>query len=445
MSYPFQSAPAEQALSPVSVCGIEVSRDPGGRFSLNDLHRASGGEDRHRPSYWLHLDQTKGLIEEIRKPLNCSVAGIPLTERINDLEPVVTVRGFGVQGTFVVRELVYGYAMWISPAFHLAVIRTFDALVTGQPWSPPGRGQAELFGPVIDPAKLASAFGQFLRLGKLGGLDTEAARQVADRETRRLLGVSPLAVLGMTTPVPIPAPANEPVYTVVEPEPGPEVLPMTELLHRRGETLTARTVHATMARIGLLERRTLEVAGQPARIYPVLVGDGLRYGANVRGKASYLTTHPAYYPGLFPELLARVVEAQVGESAAAARALAGKTLDQMSPRQREVYKASGLAEERRIQKRLDQRVTRQEAALAALAQGESWTQITTRLNLDHYFTREERGLLRRGYPPIEILEPGEPGELPASLTVKPGELPASLTVKPGDNLMPFDEWLKTRH
>ena len=440
MSYPFQSAHAEQALSPVSVAGVVVNRDPVGRFSLNDLHRASGGEKRHQPSDWLRLDQTKGLIEELKIP----IPGIP---GVKEIQPVKSVPGAPATGggTYVVRELVYGYAMWISPAFHLAVIRTFDALVTGQPWSPPGRRQAELFGPVIDPGKLVSAFGQFLRLGKLGGLDTEAARQVADRETRRLLGVSPLAVLGMTTPVPIPAPANEPVYTVVEPEPGPEVLPMTELLHRRGETLTARTVHATMARIGLLERRTLEVAGQPARIYPVLVGDGLRYGANVRGKASYLTTHPAYYPGLFPELLARVVEAQVGESAAAARALAGKTLDQMSPRQREVYKASGLAEERRIQKRLDQRVTRQEAALAALAQGESWTQITTRLNLDHYFTREERGLLRRGYPPIEILEPGEPGELPASLTVKPGELPASLTVKPGDNLMPFDEWLKTRH
>lgn len=438
MSYPFQSAPADHALSPVSVCGIEVSRDPGGRFSLNDLHRASGGESRHKPSNWLQLDQTQALVEEIRKPLNLGDAGIPASPKNNHLDPVVTVRGgIGQQGTFVVRELVYGYAMWISPAFHLAVIRTFDALVTGQPLSPPGRVQAELFGPVIDPGKLASAFGQFLRLGKLGGLDTEAARQVADRETQRLLGISPLAILGMTTPVPIPAPANEPVYTVVEPEPGPEVLPMTELLHRRGETLTARTVHATMARIGLLERRTLEVAGQPARIYPVLVGDGLRYGANVRGKASYLTTHPAYYPDLFSELLARIVEAQVGESAAAARALAGKTLDQMSPRQREVYKASGLAEERRIQKRLDQRVARQEAALAALAQGESWTQITTRLNLDHYFTREERGLLRRGYPPIEILEPGEPGE--------PSGLPASLTVKPGDNLMPFDEWLKTRH
>jgi len=429
MSFPFQSAPAERALSPVSVCGVEVSRDHAGRFSLNDLHRASGGESRHRPNYWLGLEQTQALVEEIRKPLNVGDAGNPASPKYNHLDPVVTLKGGkGQQGTYVVRELVYGYAMWISPSFHLTVIRTFDALATGQPWSPPGRAQGELFGPVLDPAKLTNTFGQFLRLGKLGGLDAEAARQVADRETRRLLGVSPLAVLGVAIP------ANEPIYAVVDPEPGPEVLAMTELLHRRGEALTAREVHAALERLGLLERRTLEVAGRPSRIYPVLIGDGLRYGANVKAKASYLTSCPMYYPTMFPELLARIAEANVVEAAVDPQAWTGKSIDQMSKRQRVVYKASGLAEARKEQKRLDQRVARQEAALEALKCGELWSRVSTRLNLNYYFTAEERDLLRRGQGPIEVLEPGAPGELPESLQVKPGEV-----------LLSYSDWLKTRH
>lgn len=97
------------------VGGVPIRQDAAGRFSLNDLHRAAGGEKRHGPSYWLANAQTRALIAEL------SDTGIPVS----------TSRG-GVaddQGTYVVRELVYAYAMWISPRFSLQVIRAYDAMV----------------------------------------------------------------------------------------------------------------------------------------------------------------------------------------------------------------------------------------------------------------------------------------------------------------------------
>ena len=116
----------------ITIGEISIRQDANGRYSLNDLHKASGGELRYRPNYWLENQQTKDLIAELSKPLNLGDAQNRASPEINSLLPVVTMKGGkGKQGTYVVRELVYAYAMWISAAFHLKVIRTFDAVMTG--------------------------------------------------------------------------------------------------------------------------------------------------------------------------------------------------------------------------------------------------------------------------------------------------------------------------
>jgi phage antirepressor YoqD-like protein len=99
----------------ITIADIAIRQDVRGRFSLNDLHRAAGGQERHRPSRWAENQQTVELAAEIDAE---GKAGIPA---------LVLVHGGAAPGTFVVRELVYSYAMWISPAFHLQVIRSFDA------------------------------------------------------------------------------------------------------------------------------------------------------------------------------------------------------------------------------------------------------------------------------------------------------------------------------
>lgn len=90
----------------ISVANVSV-RQFDNLYSLNDLHKASGGEPRHKPSNWLANKQTSDLIAEIE------IAGIPAIQKKQGL------------GTFVCKELVVHYGMWISPAFSLKVIRAF--------------------------------------------------------------------------------------------------------------------------------------------------------------------------------------------------------------------------------------------------------------------------------------------------------------------------------
>jgi hypothetical protein len=105
------------------VSNTPIRQDAEDRFCLNDLHQASGGTLKHKPANFLRLDSTNELVEEIN--------------RCSEMRNAINVKQGGTnQGTFVVKELVYAYAMWISAKFHLQVIRAYDALVTSSPAQP---------------------------------------------------------------------------------------------------------------------------------------------------------------------------------------------------------------------------------------------------------------------------------------------------------------------
>lgn len=98
------------------VDNLTIRQDSEGRYNLADLHKAAGGIHKQKSHFWLLLDKTEELIKSLKSG-NL------------DFKPV-EVRAGRYGGTYVCKELVYDYAMWISPEFKLKVIRAFDTLQT---------------------------------------------------------------------------------------------------------------------------------------------------------------------------------------------------------------------------------------------------------------------------------------------------------------------------
>ncbi|HDR1241587.1 TPA: KilA-N domain-containing protein [Pasteurella multocida] len=95
-------------------------------YSLNDLHKASGNDPKHRPSLFARNEQTRELVEQINIENNRS------TKVIFALKSIRGGSDISKQGTWACEELVLSYAMWISPKFHLIVLRAFLAMHRGE-------------------------------------------------------------------------------------------------------------------------------------------------------------------------------------------------------------------------------------------------------------------------------------------------------------------------
>ena len=93
------------------IIGTSPIRQLDDLYSLNDLHVASGSAEKDRPSHFLRNDQTKALVSELE---NVQICAFKILQGRNG-------------GTYACKELVIAYAAWISPAFHLKVIRVFLA------------------------------------------------------------------------------------------------------------------------------------------------------------------------------------------------------------------------------------------------------------------------------------------------------------------------------
>lgn len=184
------------------IANTGIRQDAEGRFSLNDLHKASGGEKRHAPGEWLRLAKTQALVSEIETTGNPVVSSDAVARHEGRLG-----------GSFVCKELVYAYAMWISPKFHLQVIRTFDTVVTQQAaggefaqgaFKEFQSTRLELITTVADMTE------QSLRVADLLGFQGNQSRFYADKLVKRQIGIGPMELLGVKA---LPGAAAELTFT----------------------------------------------------------------------------------------------------------------------------------------------------------------------------------------------------------------------------------------
>lgn len=250
--------------------GVSVRRDIDGRYCLNDLHRAAGALDKHKPAFWLRNEQTDQLISELR----ISNSDTP--------EPVSVIRGGAEQGTYVCKELVYAYAMWISPRFNLKVIRTFDEAVSS-------------------PEKALSAAADKMQAGiiLLGFM-------------QKSLNLSNSSVLGACQKLQeaVGLPNLAPQYAIDAPADAVDgssrpTHSLSALLKTHKIAMTAAQAYQQLAKLGVVEQkeRRSRSGSNGVKRFWALTAKGCMYGKNITSPANPRETQPHFFESRFADLL----------------------------------------------------------------------------------------------------------------------------------------------
>ncbi|HFK4759237.1 TPA: KilA-N domain-containing protein [Citrobacter farmeri] len=256
--------------------GVSVRQYFESNYCLNDLQKAAlnaSGEKRSARSMEVHefmrRPETQALVELLEKETTGNSRSIP----------VMTIQGRN-GGTYVCKELVYAYAMWISPSFNLKVIRTFDA------------------------AQNAASHSQTSDKIQAGIILLESAAKMLNLSNSSKLGAyhKLQQVAGLPDLMPhyaIDAPAG------AQDGSSRPTQSLSALLKANNLRITANQVYHMMSRQGIVEQKQRQSRSgiNGVKKFWSLTAKGCLFGKNITSPANPRETQPHFFESKFVELM----------------------------------------------------------------------------------------------------------------------------------------------
>lgn len=260
----------------LTIDGVAVRQHNEGQFCLNDLQRAAiANPNETRSLRSLEVYEFMRRVETMTMIdlLNKETTGNPR------IAPVITVPGRN-GGTYVCKELVYAYAMWISPSFNLKVIRTFDSIVSA-PQQPLTTEKIQagviLLESMAKTLNLSnsSKLGGYQKLQKMAGLPDLTPAYAIDAPSGAVDG------------------SSRPTQS------------LSTLLKTNNIRMTANQAYHQLSALGIVEQKT-----RPSRSgvngvkkFWSLTPKGCMYGKNITSPANPRETQPHFFESKAAELL----------------------------------------------------------------------------------------------------------------------------------------------